>query len=463
MKTSPMKYFSCILCSLLLTAISFRTSANKHLAPPDTTATMIDKTTALVLIEQGKELLNAGRVRDALTRFRESGQKDPTNWKSPYWVSQCNYIQNNYGLALKNALEAKEKSKDEIDNDLYELLARTYHRNGMLDSALRYYTIALEKLPEFRKKDLQIGLRIEQCNFAITEMNSGKISKRVAFNSLNSGVGEYCPILVKNGKEIYFTSRRSDTKGGNMNPEDQDFFEDVYLAKWNEEQNDWDSVTNELGRINSDGFDAITYISPDGLKGLMTINTTATDAKETTKSSDIFTIDMTTKGKWSSPKFIDSKTINSTYYDGSATMTPDGNTMYFVSDRKGDKSSTDIYVVKKIGKEWGEAEPLPFTINTIGRETTPYITPDGRYLFFSSDGHKGMGGLDIYVVENTGSGWGTPENLGIIVNTVNNDTHFQYYPSLKKAVMAGFTIIGQKASMDIFEIDMSDFTYPAAK
>jgi hypothetical protein len=199
------------------------------------------------------------------------------------------------------------------------------------------------------------------------------------------------------------------------------------------------------------------------MKGLMTINTTATDAKETTKSSDIFTIDMTTKGKWSTPKPIESKTINSSYYDGSATMTPDGSTMYFVSDRKGDKSSTDLYVVKKIGKVWGEAEPLPFSINTIGRETTPYITPDGRYLFFSSDGLKGMGGLDIYVVENMGSTWGTPVNLGIMVNTVNNDTHFQYYPELKKAVMAGFTIIGQKASMDIFEIDMSDFIYPKDK
>lgn len=458
-----MKFISFLFCAFFSLSFWYDASARESLLPPDTTSTVIDKTTALVLIEQGKELLNAGRVRDALTRFRESAQKDPTSWKAPFWVSQCNYIQNNYGLALKYALEAQEKSKEEVDNDLYELLGRTYHRNGALDSALRYYTIAQEKLPEFRKKDLQIGLRIEQCQFAINEMNSDRKSKRVPFNTLNSGVGEYCPILVNNGKAIYFTSRRSDTKGGNMNPEDQDFFEDVYHAKWNEELNDWDSISNDLGRVNSDGFDAITYITPDGMKGLMTINTTATDAKKTTKSSDIFTIDMTTKGRWSSPKLIDSKSINSSYYDGSATMTPDGNTMYFVSDRKGDKSSTDIYVVKKMGKVWGEAEPLPFTINTVGRETTPYITPDGRYLFFSSDGHKGMGGLDIYVVENLGSSWGTPVNLGIMVNTVNNDTHFQYYPNLKKAVMAGFTIIGQKASMDIFEIDMTEFTFPKEK
>lgn len=144
-------------------------------------------------------------------------------------------------------------------------------------------------------------------------------------------------------------------------------------------------------------------------------------------------------------------------------MTSDMNTLYFVSDRKGEKSSTDIYVSQKVGKNWGEAAPLPFTINTIGRETTPFISGDGRFLFFSSDGHLGMGGLDIYVVENLGSTWGEPINLGIIVNTVNNDTHFQYYPELQKAVMSSFEIIGQKASMDIFNVDMTDFMYPKGK
>ena len=180
-------------------------------------------------------------------------------------------------------------------------------------------------------------------------------------------------------------------------------------------------------------------------------------------NEDIFTFEMSTKGKWSTPKRINSKSVNTSFFEGSATMTNDGNTMYFVSDRKGDKSSTDIYVSQKAGKSWGEAKPLPFTINTIGRETTPFISGDGRYLFFSSDGRQGMGGLDIYVVENLGSTWGDPINLGIIVNTVNNDSHFQYYPEMKKAVMSSFEIIGQKASMDLYEVDMTNFVMPTGK
>jgi len=144
-------------------------------------------------------------------------------------------------------------------------------------------------------------------------------------------------------------------------------------------------------------------------------------------------------------------------------MTADGNTLYFVSDRNGSKKSTDIYVAQKNGKTWGDAMPLSDTINSIGAETTPYITPDGRYLFFSSNGHLGMGGFDIFVSENLGNSWSKPVNLGITINSVNNDTHFKYYPELKKAVLASVEILGQKSSLDIYEVDMTGFEYPAVK
>lgn len=454
------KFYFTLLVILLTTSSSFSRDLT---TPPDTTTNLVDKTAALVSIEEGKDLFNKGKVRDALVRFREAAVKDPNSWKAVYWVSQCHYIMNNYGLALKYATEAVNLDNDEVDKDVYELLGRSYHRMGEIDSAMANYNIAISKLSPMRVKELQLELRVEQCMFAKAEMSGINKSRRVPIASINSGYNDYSPILTEGGKGMYFTSRRSDTKGGGMNPDDQEFFEDTYYAQWNSETNEWDSITNELGRINSDGFDAINFISKDGLYGVMTINTTATEAKKTTKGSDLFTIEMSTKTKWSTPKRINSKSINTSFFEGSATLTADGNTMYFVSDRKGDKSSTDIYTVQKVGKSWGEAKPLPFTINTTGRETTPFITGDGRYLFFSSDGRQGMGGLDIYVVENLGSTWGEPVNLGIMVNTVNNDSHFQYYPEMNKAVMSSFQIIGQKASMDIYEVDMTNYTFPTGK
>jgi|LauGreDrversion4_2_1035121.scaffolds.fasta_scaffold55713_1 hypothetical protein len=455
-----LKFAITLIAALFVSAQSF---ALDVALPPDTTTTLVDKTSAMLLIEEGRSLYNEGKVRDALVRFRQSAVKDPMNWRSAYWVSQCHYSMNNYGLALKYATEAVGLDKNEVDKDVYELLGRSYHRMGNIDSALTNYKTAMTMLSASRVKELQLELRVRQCEFAKTQIASGKRSQKVSIGSANSGYNDYCPILTDGGKALYFTSRRSDTKGGSMNPDDQEFFEDTYFAVWNSEINDWDSISNELGRVNSDGFDAINFISRDGLHGLMTINTTATDAKKPTKGSDIFTIELSTKNKWSTPKRINNKTINTGFFEGSATMTEDGNTMYFVSDRKGDKSSTDIYVVQKNGKAWGEAQPLPFTINTTGRETTPFITGDGRYLFYSSDGLEGMGGLDVYVAENKGDSWSTPVNLGIMVNSVNNDTHFQYYQDMKKAVMSSFEIVGQKASMDLYQIDMSSFVFPAGK
>jgi Tol biopolymer transport system component len=201
-------------------------------------------------------------------------------------------------------------------------------------------------------------------------------------------------------------------------------------------------------------------VSKDGKYALMTINNEALD-DNTTQSSDIFELSLNnTTGKWGAPKDIDNKSVNSSFYDGSATMTSDRKTMYFVSDRKGDKKSTDIYVVKKEGSAWGKAVPLPNTINTTGRETTPHITPDGKFLFFASDGLPGMGGLDIYVSEVKNGVFGQPINLGSLVNSFTDDTHFTYYPEFKKGFVASINTKSDKANYDLYEIDLSDFSLP---
>jgi Tol biopolymer transport system component len=331
---------------------------------------------------------------------------------------------------------------------------------GNLDTALRYYKIADTELAGSLKKAFQIPVRIQQVEFAMKEKAANKpVKKSILSRNINSNYAEYGPILADSGRVLYFTARKSDTKGRTMNSDDQDYFEDIYMSLWNTEINDWDSVTNAL-KWNTKGFDALTYVSGDGKYALMTINNEALE-ESTTSSSDIFELSLSTStGKWGSPKAIDNKSINSSYYDGSATMTADRKTMYFVTDRKGDKKSTDIYRVRKEGSTWGKAEALPDYINTTGRETTPYITPDGKFLFFSSDGLPGIGGLDIYVSELKSGVFGQPINLGSLVNSFTDDTHFSYYPEFKKGFVASVTTSGEKANYDLYEIDLSEFSLP---
>jgi tetratricopeptide (TPR) repeat protein len=368
----------------------------------------------------------------------------------------------NYGYALKYGKLALELGKEDVNDELYYVLALAYHRNGVLDSAIMHYETAIERLSKMRANELRIQHNVDQCKYAQSLLASEATFERKRIEGdINSGYNDYSIVLSSEDTVMYFVSRRSDTKGGRMNPDDQLYFEDTYRVVYNEEDQRWSDASNKLGKLNSEGFDALNWISPDGHWAVMTLNNTMTDEKKTTRVSDICIVKKNKQGYWNSPKPIDNKTINTSYFDGAASLTADGNMMFFVSDRKGDKKSTDIYMVERNGKKWGMAKPLPDNINTIGRETTPFITPDGKYLFFSSDGiAEGMGGTDIYVSKNLGDSWSDPVNLGRDINTVNNDTHFVFDSKHKKGYVAGLEIIGQKASIDLYEIDMSDFEFP---
>lgn len=447
------------LVFVLAVFLSFKSFAFKS-EPKDSTTNLKDKTAAVLLIEEGKELYLDGKIREALIKFKLAGNKDVNNAKVSFWQGMCHLKLKNYGYAMQYAQKAKEMNPA-TDLDLNELLAYSYHNLNKLDSAIIYYEFCLKTFPKQRLKDLRIQEKIAECNYALEQEKSGKKNVRKNFSSeVNSGFNDYGALLVNDGKTLYFTSRRENTTGGLNNPDDEQYFEDNYRATWNPESKEWDSITNNLDRINSSGFDCISYISPDGLSGVMTINNTAVKAKEQTKVSDLFEISLSTKGKWGTPKMIQNKTINTSFFDGAATLTADGNTMYFVSDRKGDKSMTDIYVVQKVGKTWGEAKPVSDSINSVMHETTPYITGDGRFLFFSSDGYLGMGGYDIYVSENMGKYWTKPKNLGIEINSVNDETHFRMFEKLGKILYAGSTLEGLKSHMDIYEIDLKNITLP---
>lgn len=455
-------FYRIALSTLFTVTLNFTFAGILLDSPKDSTTKLIDRSAALIMLEDGKTKWGEGKVRDALIKFRQASVKDPYSWRPLYWIGKCHYQMDNYGYALSYTRDALALGKEDVTDELYYQLGRAYHRNGNLDSAIINYEIAMQRLSNMRVKELVIQHNIDQCNYAKRCMESGNSFERVRMSGdINSGYHDYSVVLSGEDSVLYFVSRRSNTTGGRMNPDDQMYFEDIYRVVYDPELDMWDEASNDLGKINSEGFDALNYISPDGLWAVITLNITMTDEKKTTRSSDICIAKKNKQDKWNTPKAIDNKTINTSFFEGSATLTADGNTMYFVSDRKGEKRYTDIYVVEKKGKKWGTAKPLPDNINTTARETTPFITPDGMYLFFSSNGHdEGMGGTDIYVSKNLGDSWSDPVNLGAGINTVNNDTHFVYDTVNKKGYVAGLEISGQKASIDIYEIYMSTFEFP---
>jgi len=430
-----------------------------------------DKLASSKYISDGSEMYNIGRTSDALMFFRQAKVKNPNNWKAYFWLSTAEFELNSYDMALANASKALELTKEKSDGELQMLLGKINHKLSMIESAIVHFKNAKSDFGDKLAEDYDVPILIAQCEFALNEQKNGVQNKRISISSkLNTKYDEYGPILFDGGKQLFFTARNSETTGGNLNLEDQRFFEDMFHAVWDAKNGEWVLNTETFDGINTEGFDALTFVSRDGLYGLGTLNTAASKEK-TTASSEIFEIKTDILGTWDDVEIIKNSGINNSFFDGAASITDTlynedesfTQTMYFVSDRTGDKTLTDIYSVEKKNGVWQTPKVLPKEINSKGRETTPFISSDGKYLFFSSDALPGMGGYDIYYAENLGVTWGKPVNLGAIFNTVNDDTHFQIYFDFKKAVLAGIDENEGVYNYDIFEVNIEGLNFPFLK
>lgn len=146
------------------------------------------------------------------------------------------------------------------------------------------------------------------------------------------------------------------------------------------------------------------------------------------------------------------KPITSKFNESHAAVSPDGKTLYFTSDRPGGRGGLDIYKSTQDSRgRWGDPVNLGPRVNTEFDEDTPFLTPDGRYLFFSSQGHNSMGGFDIFYVDFNGSG--EPINLGYPVNDAG-DNLFYYPQSLTKGLMALSQSDGF-GPQDIYELNIT--------
>lgn len=421
-------------------------------------------------ISDGNESYNLGRTYDAFMFYKQALTADPNSWKASSLLATTEFDLNSFFDAKQHIDSAIILSKGKADGETYFLSARIYHNLNLINEALTFYEKSRKLLGERRAKEFEIPSFIAQCEFASNEIKNGVKNLRIPL-SINTKYDEYGPILIDKGRKLFFTARQSETTGGNLNPEDQLFFEDIYYAEIDTITDEFILMPEMMEEINTEGFDALNFVSRNGLYALGTLNTSASKEK-TTVSSDLFEMTADEAGVFAGMEIIKNKSINTSFFEGAACISDSlyidednfVQTLYFVSDKNATKKMTDIYSVeKKNGIFSEEIKLLPDVINTTGRETTPFVTGDGRFLFFSSDALPGMGGYDIYYSENVGGKWSTPINLGAAFNTVNDDTHFQYYPELNKAVMAGISENDGVFNYNVFEVDLTGLDLPFLK
>lgn len=246
---------------------------------------------------------------------------------------------------------------------------------------------------------------------------------------VNTEWPEYAPVLSADLQTLYFTTRRPDNVG-NMKDVDGKFFEDISYAKYDDANDVWKDVKNLGEPINTKNHEATVSLSHDA-KTLFIYR----DDKGVGNVYQSTVVN----NEWTKPQKL---SVNSPSWEPHVCMSPDGNTLFFVSNRPGGLGGSDIYKsIKMPNGEWGKPENLGPTVNTKYDEESPFMLSDGKTLYFSSKGHDSMGGYDVFTTTIDAEGKFTvPENLGFPINTTEDDVFFFpttdpdviYYSSAKR-------------------------------
>ncbi|MFM9983801.1 MAG: tetratricopeptide repeat protein [Flavobacteriales bacterium] len=393
---------------------------------------------------------NENNMRGALTIFREVLQADPGNSQALYGTAECHYFLKKYKLAeeyLNKAVAANARVSTET-NLFY---GNIYHRTAQLDKAISYYELyrAVQK-PKSLEFEV-VNDYISQCQFAKEMMERpADVKIENMGEGINSRFDDYTPSVTADGKTIVFTSRRSDTKGGAIDEMgDYKFFEDVYYTELNPQTGEWEKATGVPGELNTETYDAVLSIIPDG-SGMYVYKNTVTT------TGDIYYSEFDKNAQaWAVATKLQ-RPINTSYFEGSVCITADGNTLYFVSERPEGLGQGDIYVSSKKNGQWTSPKNLGDVINTDNDEKFVFIHPNGKTLYFSSNGHQTMGSYDIFKTEYVNGAWSVPINLGYPINTVNEESTFSL-TSDNKTMLIAAEYENSLGERDLYRIDVSNY------
>lgn len=409
-----------------------------------------------------KQAFLAGEVTKALKLYSEANTAKPNDGSILFHMGQCYYALEQPTQAI-NYFERAESLDSNANEDLHLTFGIVYLQDDQVDKALYEFTAHKRKYiksPEKLKND-DIDHYIAECLLA-KQMEGHPINVTVknAGDAINSEFDEKSPSVTADGTRLIFTSNRPLLVGNMRASNDLGMvFDNVYICKWDSSKNAWGPSYPIDGDVNEAyAHTSCTSISPDGNYIFLYKN----NIHGASRGGDIYVSKKTTKGKWGAPVAL-GKTINSSYYEDGASLSPDGNTLYFTSERPGGYGRADIYKADRISKtDWSEAENLGPMVNSGYDEGAPFMSPDGRTLFFSSDGHNSMGGYDIFKTSMNDSGkWTAPVNLGYPINTVDDEKGFTISADARTGYVAS-NRKGGEGKRDIYIVDLTNYSVLSA-
>jgi outer membrane protein OmpA-like peptidoglycan-associated protein len=361
----------------------------------------------------------------AIPIFKELLEMDPENANINFKIGFC-YLKANRNKPealsyLEKAVKNVSRNYDDLNpfektapNGAYYYLAQAYHLNYQLDEAIAMFNKFKETINKKHLLYISADRHINMCNNA-KEFIANKLDFEIQnlMGNINTEYPEYSAVVSLDESTMIFTSRRPGGYGG-LTEVDGQYYEDIYISHKDESGN-WGEAKPIGSPINTADHEASIGLSADG----QTLFIYKGDEGGSIWMSEL------NGEQWSSPIKLDFD-VNSPQWETHAVISSDNRVIYFTSDRPGGFGGRDIWMCKRLPNgQWARAQNLGPTINTSYDEDAPFIHPDGKTIFFSSNGHKTMGGFDIFFAEIQEDGrWTTPINMGYPINTTDDDVYF---------------------------------------
>lgn len=358
--------------------------------------------TAIKHFAKANEYLDQTDIGAAMTELQEALKADSNFWEAHALLGDIYHQQHDHG----DALDQYEKAIN-LNPELNHII---YLRAGEEEVSFAKYEDGkrhLEKLLSYPDNSPQTILLAKKyladCDFSIDAMKHPVPFKPVNMGpAINTADDEYLPVATADESELIFTRKINNN---------EDFYKSVKV------NGVWQPATYLSSNINTPEYnEGAQSITQDGKYLFFT----GCNRPDGLGRCDIYV--SSKKGDdWAKP-FDLSPPINTPGWESQPSISSDGRTLYFVSNRKGGYGSYDIWKSTLTDKGWGEPENLGPNINTPFDEQSPFIHPDDSTLYFCSNGWPGLGGMDLFVSRLGKDGkWGKPVNLGYPINTPGDE------------------------------------------
>jgi len=400
--------------------------------------------------------MDNGSYEQAIKAYNQLAELDRGNSNIYYKLGRCHLesgIETELAVfylkrAVKNAnknYNPTSPTEHNVPISAYFYLGRAYHLIDKFERAIEQYKKCALLLSRKDKLQPEIARHIAMCAYGkIQIINKLNVEIRSMPNGINSKYNDIGPVVSEDETMLIFSSQRKEAKGNDKDNESK-YKEDIYVSY--AENGTWSAPKPLSANINTISAEVATSLSPDGQELFI--------YQDTEGNGDLFH-SYFLGDDWSKPEMLVG--VNGESWDSQSSISADGQILYFVSDRPGGYGGTDIYRCRRLPNgDWAQAENVGSVINTRYDEVTPFLHPNGMILFFSSNGHQTIGGLDIFFAEiDENGGFGHPINVGYPINSTADDSYYSLNSEGKRAYFSSVTNSGEGAS-DIYEAEFFDY------